>query len=196
MVVGRSRWAALLTVVLVYGAVNAPRAGSEGGAGPADFRTRSAFALVVEGSPVLRTGRSTIRARSGFVTLTHALLGGTDGLEVQFFTRPMTEAARADLLERGGKELRKGDHAALVLFLDKDRRLTQVNLSYVVPGATVGRTVAWKPDELQRFASAYRFDGQRLRLRSRGVYRESGSERLTLSWDVDLDLPVFERARR
>lgn len=68
-------------------------------------------------------------------------------------------------------------------------------MSYVVPGTTVARTVAWRPAELEPF-SGYEFDGTRLRLKAKGLYRESGEESLTLSWDVDLGLPVFERTKK
>ena len=70
-----------------------------------------------------------------------------------------------------------------------------MNLSYVIPGTTVARTVAWKTDELQQFSN-YKFDGKRLLLKSKGIYNEAGSEeRLKLSWDVDINLPVFERTK-
>ena len=160
-----------------------------------DFRTRAAFELVVSGSKVLRSGTSKIVTESAFVTLTHTLLGKTDGLEIQFFTKPITDAARADILEHGARELRRSDHAALVLFLDKNRQVWQVNLSYVVPGTTVARTVAWKPEDLRQFSN-YKFDGKRLLLKSKGLYNESGEEQLRLSWDVDLNLPVFERSEK
>src|SRR5262245_56140359 len=92
----------------------------------------------------------------------------------------------------GARELRKSTHATLLLYLSKDRKVSQVNLSYVIPGTTVARTVAWRPEELAQF-SHYRFDGRRLVLRSEGLYKDPGpEERLTIRWDVDLDLPVFD----
>jgi hypothetical protein len=51
----------------------------------------------------------------------------------------MTEADQKDVLENDAREMRRSDYAALVLFLDKQNRLGQVNLSYVVPGTTVRR---------------------------------------------------------
>ena len=153
------------------------------------------FELVVSNSKVLRSGPSKIVTESAFVTLTHTLMGNTDGLEIQFFTKPITDAARADILENGAQEMRRSDHAALVLFLDKNHQIWQVNLSYVVPGTTVARTVAWKPEDLRQFSN-YKFDGKRLLLKSKGLYNESGEERLKLSWEVDLNLPVFERIKK
>ena len=143
----RPHWSVLPAVALaaLCCVVNAPGAYSDAVVRPQDFRTKALFELEVSGSKVLRSAASKIVTESAFVTLTHTLLGKTDGLEIQFFTKPITEAARADILENGAKELRRSDFAALVLFLDKNRQVWQVNLSYVVPGTTVARTVAWKP---------------------------------------------------
>jgi hypothetical protein len=153
---------------------------------------------MVDDSTVLRVGASKIVTQSALVTLVHGLIpGNSDGLEIQFFTKPITEAGIADVLKNGAKELKKSDYAALVLFLDKDNRVWQANLSYVIPGTTVARTVAWKPEELKKFFSDYKFDGKRLSLKSNGSYSdtESRKEKLRLSWNVDFDLPVFRSPR-
>ena len=194
----RSRtWSVLPGVALaaLCCVVNAPGAYSDALVRPQDFRTKAVFELEVSGSKVLKSGASKIVTESAFVTLTHTLLGNSDGLEIQFFTKPITEAARTDILENGARELKRSDFAALVLFLDKNRQVWQVNLSYVVPGTTVGRTVAWKPEDLRQFSS-YKFDGKRLLLKSKGLYSESGEERMKLSWEMDLDLPVFEPIKK
>src|SRR5262249_20305867 len=150
----------------------------------------------VSSSKYLRTGTSALVTQSAFVTLTHGLLpGNADGLEIQFFTTPISEAARADTSNNGAREVRRTNYAALVLFLDKQNRIWQANLSYVIPGTTVARTIAWTPDQLRQF-SQFRFDGTRIVLKSKGTYSESGEERLSLSWNVDLDLPVSERGRK
>src|SRR5207245_1011582 len=80
--------------------MSAPAAYSDSLVGPQEFRTMAVFELVVSGSKVLRSGPSKIVTESAFVTLTHTLMGNTDGLEIQFFTKPITEAGRADILER------------------------------------------------------------------------------------------------
>jgi hypothetical protein len=177
--------------------LSVPRANSEVRFRPQDFQTKAVFELVVRSSKFLKPGTSTIVTQSAFVALAHGLIpGNSDGLEIHFFTKPITQAARADILENGAKDMRTSDYAALVLFLDKQSKVGQVNMSYVVPGTTVARTVAWKPDDLAKF-STYKFDGKRLLLKSKGIYGEDGSdERLTLSWNVDLDLPVFERPKK
>jgi hypothetical protein len=190
---GHLKWTGLLAAALVCCMVTIPQATADMRVRPQDFQTKGTFDLVVSRSQVLRPGPSTIVTQSAFVTHAHGLIpGNADGLEIQFFTGPLTEAARADILGNGAKQMRKSPYAALVLFLDKDDHVWQVNLSYVIPGTTVARTVAWKPDELRQFAD-YAFDGTRVRLKSKGTYRETGNEQLTLSWDVDLSLPVFDR---
>jgi hypothetical protein len=68
----------------------------------------------------------------------------------------------------------------------------------VVPGTTVARTVASSPEELTKYFSDFRFDHNRLQLKSEGNYPapDLKEETLTLSWDVDLDLPVFDRIKK
>ena len=62
----------------------------------------------------------------------------------------------------------------------------------------MARTVAWTPDELKKYFSEYSFDGKRLVLKSKGGYSdsESGREKLRLSWDVDLNLPIVREVKR
>ena len=96
-----------------------------------DFNTKSVFELVNHQSGAIKQSSTRIVAESAFVTHTNELFPGkTEGLEIQFFTKPITEAARTDILENGAKQLRKGDYATSVLFLDKEKRVWQVNLSY------------------------------------------------------------------
>lgn len=165
---------------------------------PQDFKTKSVFELVVNDSSVLKAGASKVVTQSAFVMLAHGLIpGNSEGLEIRFFTKPITEAAIADIMKNSAKELKKNDYAALVLFLDKNNKVWQANLSYVIPGTTVARTVAWKPDELKKHFSNYQFDGKRLILKSNGNYSEaeSGREKIRLSWNVDFDLPVVHPVR-
>lgn len=62
----------------------------------------------------------------------------------------------------------------------------------------MARTVAWKPEELQKYFSDFSFDGTRLVLKSRGNYSESekAQDRLSLSWVVDLNLLVGREVKR
>jgi len=113
-----------------------------------------------------------------------------------FLTKPVTESALPDIMTNDAKELRRSSHAALVLYLDKDNKVSQANLSYVVPGTTVARTVAWKPDELKRYFSNLSFERGRVLLKSTGNYSEAGQDTMKLSWNIDLDLPVKREVNR
>jgi hypothetical protein len=192
---GPTTWSSVFAAVVV-GALGVSSARAETPLTPRDFQTKALFELTVVASPVIKPGSSRVAAQSAFATQTHGLMpGNSDGLHILFVAKRLTGAFPAEVWANGARELRKSDHATLLLYLDKDRTVLQVNLSYVIPGTAVARTVAWKPEELAQFAN-YRFDGRRLVLRSKGLYKDQGpDERLTLSWDVDLDLPVFDPPR-
>jgi hypothetical protein len=64
----------------------------------------------------------------------------------------------------------------------------------VVPGQTVIRTIAGRPDEVRRFAAGYAYDGRRLRLRASGDLGES-TPPLRMRWDLDIDEAVVDRTR-
>ncbi|HEY7218535.1 MAG TPA: hypothetical protein VH985_09085, partial [Candidatus Binatia bacterium] len=125
--------------------------------------------------------------------------GKTNALKVQFFTQPIVEQARARLLKDDNHEISKDGYAALVLFVDERNQIWQANLTYVVPGTTVVRTVASSREELMKYFSDYSYDQKRLRLKSKGSYNtatDSKEEILSLSWDTDLDTPVFDRTKK
>ena len=166
---------------------------------PKDYQTKATFELVVDKSKYLKPGTSKFTAQSAFVSLAHGLIpGNSDGIEVWFFSKPVTEASLPDIINHDAKEMRRSSYAALVLFLDKEKKLWQVNLSYVVPGTTVAKTVAWKPDELNRYFANMRVKDGRLNLKSTGRYSESEptEDVINLTWQVDLDLPVKRRLQR
>jgi hypothetical protein len=83
----------------------------------------------------------------------------------------------------------------LVLFIDKAGALWQANLTFVVPGQTVIRTIAGRPDEVARFAAGYAYDGRRLRLRASGDISEA-SPTLRMHWELDIDEPVVDQTRQ
>ncbi len=193
LIVGRT------AIVVISIALSPLRAGSYGPFSLQDFQTRAAFELIVKESKPLMPRTSRIATQSAYVALAHGLVpGNSDGLEIQFLPQPITEKVKADILENDAKELKKTSYAAFVLYLSKDNKIWQANLSYVVPGATVARTVAWKSEELQKYFPDYKFDGKRLVLKSQGSYSESvqGREALRLSWNVDLNLPVIREVKR
>lgn len=165
-----------------------------------DFQTRAGFELVVHKSRYLKPGTSKFTAQSAFVSLAHGLNPGkSDGLEVIFFEKPITESDLADLMNNDARVTRSsGRYAAMVLYLDKENRVSQVNLSFVVPGTGVARTVAWKPDELKRYFSQVSFTNGRLALKSNGSYSEAepSQDVIKLSWNVDLNLPAKREVQR
>ena len=188
-----------LKAAIWLGVLAASLAGAADKFQPADFQTRSAFELVVEKSSGLRPGSSKVTASSAFVSLVHGLSpGNSDGLEVLFFESPIVENDLPDLMRNDAREKRKGSYAAMVFYLDKQNRVSQVNLSYVVPGTTVARTIAATPDELTRYFSRAGFKDNRLAVKSRGVYSEAdpAQDVFRLSWNVDLDLPMKRDVRR
>jgi hypothetical protein len=165
-----------------------------------EFQTKGLFSLAVQKSKVLKLGQSRLETESAFVTYTNEFFGGTtNALKVQFFTQPIKEEARAKLLRGDNHEISRGGYAALVLFLDQnENQIWQANLTYVVPGTTVARTVAASPEELTKYFSDFHFDHNRVQLKSKGSYTapDSKEETLTLSWDANLDLPVFDRIKK
>jgi len=165
-----------------------------------DFQTNASFDLVVQKSPVLKLGASRLETKSAFVTYTNEFFGGrTNALKIQFFTQPIGADAQAKLLKRDDRGIGKNGYAGLVLFLDKQDQITQANLTFVIPGTTVVRTVASSREELAKYISDYRFDRSRLRLKSTGTYNTAVTEKdevLTLSWDTDLDIRVVDQIKR
>jgi len=165
-----------------------------------DFQTKASFDLVVQKSKVLKLGTSRLETKSAFVTYTNEFFAGkTNALKVQFFTRPLVEEAQAKLLRDDNNEMSRGGYAALVLFLDQRDQIWQANLTYVIPGTTVARTVASSREELAKDISAYHFDRRRLRLKSRGTYNtapDSQDDVFTLSWDTNLDIRVFDQIKK
>jgi hypothetical protein len=105
----------------------------------------------------------------------------------------------AKLLKGDNKELSRGGFAALVLFLGQRNQITQANLTYVIPGTTVVRTVASNREEVAKHFADYRLDQNRLRLKSKGSYStapDAKDEILTLRWDTDLHIPIFDQTKK
>jgi len=154
------------------------------------------FDLHVQKSKVLTVGKSHIDATSALVTYTDEFFGGkTNALAIQMYGAPINAAARARLIKNRNddRDLSQSGAAYFVLFVDKQNRITQVNLTYIVPGTTVVRTVAYTPADIAKWFPDYRYADGRLHLKSKGTYAtgpESTDEQLTMGWDVDLDEAV------
>src|SRR5438128_9562418 len=85
---------------------------------PQEFQTKAVFDLYVQKSALFKSGNSRLETRSAFVTYTDEFFSGKrKALKVEFFTKPVTEDSRIDILQNHSKELSKGGYAALVLFL-------------------------------------------------------------------------------
>ncbi len=160
---------------------------------------RGRFDLDVQKSKVIALGKSHIDAKSAFVVLTDEFFGGkVNALAIQMYAAPIDAAARARLLKnhRDDGGVSRPGAAYLVLFLDKDNRITQVNLTYIIPGSTVVRTVAYLESDIAKSFSDYRYTDGRLHLKSKGTYvagADSPDEKLTLVWDLELDEAVINR---
>ena len=164
-----------------------------------EFQTKAFFNLAVQKSKVLKLGKSSLETKSAFATYTNEFFGGvTNALKVQFFTQSIMEEARAKLLRGDNQEINRGGYATLVLFLDDQNQMWQANLTYAIPGTTVARTVASSCDELTKYFFHYHFDHDRLQLKSKGSYTppDLKEETLILSWNADLDLPIFDRIKK
>lgn len=171
---------------------------------PASAYPTAAFTvdLDVTRSRVLGLGKSHVEAVSAFATHTDEFFGGrTKALKIHMFASPIDAAARDRLIKNDEDhgELTRGGSAVFVLFLDDQNRIVQANLTYIIPGTTVVRTLAWTQSDVAKWFSDYRFADGRLRLKTKGTYvtgPESPDEVLTLSWDVVIDTAVIEHLTR
>jgi len=189
-----------IIVILFFSAFSTPIYSEPTPSTVQQFQRRALFQLDVQKSTVLKLGKSSLQTKSAFVTYTNEFFAGkTNALKVQFFTQPIGEESRAKLLQNDNREISRGGYAALVLFVDERNQIWQANLTYVIPGTTVVRTVASNREELTKYFPDYHFDQNRLRLKSKGSYNtapDSKEEILTLSWDTDLDIPVYDQTRK
>ena len=135
---------------------------------PKLFLTQSVFSLNSSGrlNPMIN-----FTTGSAFAVLTDKFFSGqTNALEIFFFKKLLTEE---DL--NHAETLEKQYDAAIVLFIDKENKIWQVNLTCVIPGNTMLTTVAWKPDDLKQYFFDYLYDGKHLKLKSKGSYHQSTS---------------------
>jgi hypothetical protein len=154
---------------------------------PASFTTKARFSSGAT-SLSLPTAVATIEPRLG--------APGYRWLRVRFYAFPLTPAdveavtkGNVEPLEQRWKSKLAGkpaeynvSNAVLQFGVDKDGKVWQVDLS--VPGHTC--TIAASDQEATALLQDFRFDGTRLRLKTKGKH---SCERL--AWDVDLTLPIF-----
>jgi hypothetical protein len=161
--------------------------------------TRARFDLDVQKSKVLAVGKSHIDAVSALVTYTDEFFAGrTNAIAIQMYGAPIGAAARERLIKKRNddSDLLRSGAVYFLFFVDKQDRITQVNLTFVIPGTTVVRTVAYTQPVIDKWFSDYRYAEGRLHLTTKGTYvsgTESADDQLTLAWDLALDEPVVDR---
>jgi hypothetical protein len=78
--------------------------------------------------------------------------------------------------------------------VDKQFKVWQVDMA--VPGHTC--TIAPFEQDVKNFLQNYQFDGRNLKLKSKGSYvcdmKFMGIPNQKFGWDIDLSIPVFEKA--
>lgn len=190
------RYLWLLTAVLyctIGGAVANP-----GNLDPGSFSTKAKFS-VDQTAMSLSTAVGTIEPRLG--------APGYSWVRVHFYSFPLTAedvagAMNGDISSMDNKWNKMASNppdynksnAVIQLSVDKDFKVWQADMS--VPGHAC--TIAPFEPEVKAFLQSYEFDGKHLKLKSKGSYvcdmKFMGIANQTFGWDVDLDIPVFEKA--
>ena len=147
------------------------------------FLTQSEFLL---NSPGKLNPMINFKTNSAFAVLTDDSLSGQyNALKIFFFKKSLNEDDLSHI-----QILEKQYDAVMVLFLDKENKVWQVNLTCVIPGNTIGSTVSWKPED-------YFYDGKRLKLKTKGNYHNLDSQNsIDLAWDINLDISVFNELKQ
>ena len=174
----------ILLLALLLPAISAVLSGQP----PAESHSQATFDLEVKRSEVVKLGKTTLTSRLAFVSVMHRQ-GPIKFKGVDIFFPSQTRAGSAP---KDVTEAKRGDYANINLLLDASNQITQVNMSIVIPGTTVARTVAWKAEDLKKYFSDVTVKGGRITLKSKGAYEDPGSEseQTILHWDVDVDVPI------
>lgn len=172
-----------------------------GQAAPANARhsrVAGAIELTNHQPDILLQGKSRLDLVDGRAVHSPTLAVGAEGFRIDLYTKPVTAADGSDLPAADVARVEKAGLAVVMILLDKQGAIGQVNLTMVIPGSTVTRTVAWKAKDLESWSAGFHRDGARLTLRHTGVLNDVNAkgEALELTWKLDIDLPVTESARR
>jgi hypothetical protein len=164
---------------------------------PSSFATAAKFS-VDRNAMSLSTGVATIEPRLG--------APGYSWLRINFYSFPVA-AEDIPNVENGNvqsmdkkwskKASNPSDYntsnAVIQLSVDSNFKVWQVDMA--VPGHTC--TIAPFEQDVRNFLQNYRFDGKRLKLRSKGTYvcdmKFMGIANQTFGWEIDLDIPVLEK---
>jgi len=160
-------------------------AGGQSRPDPKTFETHAVFSIDKD-AVVLKNVAATIEPRLG--------APGYSWLRVRFYAVRLS-AAQIDAAGKGQFESIESKWGAVFqLGVDKNFKVWQIDMA--VPGYTC--TVAPDEPQVKIALQEYRFDGKRLRLKSKGSFVcEMGSPGIPnrrYGWDLDLDVPVFQKA--
>jgi hypothetical protein len=190
------RGIAALYLAALAAATVAARSPSPSRTAQASDKAVGTFEIDNNQTGVLRKGVSHVGTVDAYaVHEAHMRPYPNEGLLIFYFAKPLTDTDRADILTKDARKSGNGDYAVMQLWFDKERKVSQANLSVIVPGTTVVRTVAYLQADLKRDFGNVEFDGKRIKVDSRGLFKERNDkqEELSLSWQVQLDIPVAER---
>jgi hypothetical protein len=171
--------------------------GEQGSPDPAAFKTHAVFS-VDNDAMSLTSVAATIEARAN--------APGYSWLRINFYSFPFTAADIAGAVKGHVESMdakwknkasnpKEYNHsnAVLQLSVDKDLKVWQIDMA--VPGHTC--TIAPYEPDVKKALQDYRFDGKRLRLKSKGSFvcelKSLGIPNQRFSWDLDLDVPVFRK---
>lgn len=166
---------------------------------PNSFHTNANFS-VNENAMSLSTAVATIVPRPG--------APGYSWLRIYFYSFPVAADDMAGVLKGDTGSMDKkwnrmasnpkdynNSRAVIQLSVDKDAKVWQVDMS--IPGYTC--TIAPFEQDVRNFLQEYRFDGKKLRLKSKGSYtcdmKFAGNANPKFGWDIDLNAAVFEKVK-
>lgn len=146
------------------------------------------FELEVKRSDVMRLGKTTLKCVNALATPMHRV-GRAQFTGIDIFFAPQSADGR---IPKSAKEFQQAQYVNLNLMTDATGKVTQMNMSVVIPGKTVARTIAWKPEDLRKYFSKVILKDKRVVLKSSGAYDDpqTASEQASLHWDVDIDAPI------
>ncbi len=165
---------------------------------PSTFKTSATFSVDNSVSS-LTTAIATIEARRN--------APGYSWVRINFYSFPPTAedlagAQKGSVESMDKKWMKKSSNpkdynssnAVIQLTVDRDFKVTQVDMA--VPGHTC--TIAPFEQDVKNFLQSYQFDGKNFRLKSKGSYvcdmKFMGIPNQKFGWDIDLSIPVFEKA--
>ncbi len=184
----------LFTAVAFY--VLGPGSSDQRQPDPKAFETHAVFSIDTD-AMTLTSVAATIEPRPG--------AAGYSWVRMNFYAFKFTAADIAGAMRgrvesmdakwtrtAGDQKVYNHSHAVIQLGVDKDFKVWQIDMS--VPGHAC--TIASSEPLVKSALQEYRFDGTRLRLKSKGSFvcdlGLAGPNR-RFGWDLDLDVPVFQK---